>query len=155
MKIPKVLNRLKQFILFLPLCLITDCTVHELAHFLFFKLGHIRVRELKTGPLLIIFDENGTRLSFCKDIFKGHCTALGSENDSIANIVAALIAGGLSGIFMAAIILLLAKRAAGGKKAFLKTLALVSLINNTRALFSPKCGDNKLIRKYINEMKRL
>lgn len=90
--------------LFLPVCLWIIILLHELSHWLCFKLFGFRVRELRIGLFLINCVETTKKIKIVDSgFFRGFCIVDRKTKNGNVKLILSLMAGGVSGLLTSVI----------------------------------------------------
>lgn len=140
------------FVLSLPLCAWLTVLLHELSHFLFFRLFGFRVKELRVGLFLLQLEGGAKALRIVESgFFNGFCTVKCKEEKGDYKLMFSLLAGGVSGLLSsAAFLALMLWDVVPGKLAgVLLALIGTGFYGFYATLVSPRAADRKLIGKII------
>lgn len=142
------------FGLFLPLCSWLMLLIHELSHWLCFKLFGFYIKELRIGLFLLKFEKNFKTLKIVDSgFFCGFCTIKEKTRERKRELIFSLLAGGVSGLLISIVsfILMILNIASKKWSGVLSSLICVGLCSFYVTLISPKGADRKLIDKIIKE----
>lgn len=141
---------LTETLLIAPICIYFILIVHELFHVLFFSLFQIPIVELCIGLFSINMRNNHFKINLINNgLFSGYCLFVSQANKK-EKIIAALIAGGISGIIIGIIaLILLVTNAVSIRKSFLWDLIFGGFYSFYVTLLNKKSADRIAIRKVL------
>ena len=150
----KTINCLVAEILFLPICSWLIILVHELSHWLCFRLLGFRVKELRIGLFVFILDKTSKKFVVAESgFFRGLCVADITRGSSHKKMIFSLMAGGISGLLISAMsfIVLISKILPEQWSGVCISFICVGLYSFYATLLNKKSADRNLIKKLIIE----
>lgn len=148
-----IYNKLVITLISIPMCLSITILVHEISHFIFFKIFGFSVTCLSIGLLNIKFKESNIKFNICNtSFFKGYCT-INMNNLKYNKLIICLAMGGISGLILSLFSLLIIKFGAVSQncETFLFTMSITGLYSFYITFLNVDSADRKLINKIIKE----
>ena len=139
------------YCLYIPACSVIVLAVHEIAHFIAFRLFGMSVSELRVGLISFQFRQKRVSAKLLRTgFFCGSCVAWGLSGETPGKIVFALSAGGVSGLVVGALSFATFLFHWNTKiDSFLICLSTVALYSFYATLISKRGADHNEIRKAL------
>lgn len=135
--------------LFLPICSLMIVLLHELSHWLCFRLFGFCIKELRIGLFQVISMETPKIKIMDSGFFYGFCTIKRNTTTCNTKLIISLMAGGVSGL-LASIIsftIIILNIASERWVGFFVSLFCVGIYSFYATLLSPRSADRKLIKE--------
>lgn len=145
------------FVLFLPVCMIIAVFLHEISHFLCYRLAGAEIKELKISVFHWRFDETAARLRLTKDgVFRGFCLCIVNGAIPEKKLRLALYMGSMGNVLLAAALLVMMSVFRFPESFFyhyMRTQLIICNMDIVNNLLNPYSGDRKnlrLVREYYS-----
>lgn len=141
-------------VLTFPLSIWIVMLIHELSHWLCFKLFGFNVTELRVGLFVMKIQRNNFIISVVnKGFFRGYCSIDNQIKPDKNRLIVSLMAGGFSGLLLSAGAgaLIISSIIPNRWSWTLASLICVGLYGFYATLLSPRSADRKLIQKILKE----
>lgn len=135
--------------LFLPICSFMIVLLHELSHWLCFRLFGFCIKELRIGLFQIINAGIPKIRIMDSGFFYGFCTIKRNTTTCNTKLIISLMAGGVSG-FLASIVslvIIILNIVSERWNGFFASMFCVGIYSFYATLISPRSADRKLIKE--------